>query len=119
MPNFVLGCSEADGKQMPAATTIMNARTGRVVAVVPGLGGADMVNYNAKNGQYYTASVANPGGPVLGVIDAFTNTLVQTIPITGGVAHSVASNETTGHIFVPVGAVDGGDGKIHVYAPTP
>ncbi|MCW6513246.1 hypothetical protein, partial [Lichenifustis flavocetrariae] len=114
--NFVLGCN-ADGKQMPAATSIMNARTGAVVAVVPGIGGADMVNYNAKNGQYYTASRGNPGGPVLGVIDAARNTLVQTIPITGGAPHSVASSEATGHVFVPVGAVGGGDGTIHVFAP--
>jgi DNA-binding beta-propeller fold protein YncE len=115
--NFVLGCT-ADGKEMPATTTIMNATTGTVVAIVAGIGGEDMVNYNAKNGQYYTASSSNPGGPVLGVIDAKTNTLVQTIPIKGGVPHSVASSEATGHVFVPVGALGGGDGMIHVYAPT-
>ena len=114
--NFVLGCN-ADGKQMPAATTIMNSKTGAVVAVVPGIGGADMVNFNARNGHYYTASRGNPGGPVLGVIDASTNTLIETIPITGGAPHSVASSEATGHVFVPVGAVGGGDGTIHVYAP--
>ena len=115
--NFVLGCG-ADGKEMPAATTIMNAKTGNVVAVIPGLGGADMVNYNARNGQYYTASRGNPGGPVLGVIDAKTNRLVQTIPIAGGAPHSVTSSEASGHVFVPVGAVGGGDGSIHVYAPS-
>ncbi len=115
--NFVLGC-DANGKDMPAATTIMNAKTGGVVAVVAGIGGADMANYNAKNHQYYTASRSNPGGPALGVIDADKNTLVQTIPITGGTPHSVASSEATGHVFVPVGAVAGGDGTIHVYAPS-
>ncbi len=114
--NLILGC-DADGKEMPAATTIMNANTGTVVAVIPSIGGADMVNYNARNGQYYTASRGNPGGPALGVIDATTNTLVQTIKITGGAPHSVASSEATGQVFVPVGAVGGGDGTIHVYAP--
>ena len=114
--NFVLGC-DADGEEMPAATTVMNAKTGAVVAVIPGLGGADMVNYNARNGQYYTASRNNPGGPVLGVIDATTNALVQKVAIEGGAPHSVASSETDGHVFVPVGAVKGGDGTIHVYAP--
>ena len=116
--NFVLGCA-ADGKEMPAVTTIMNARSGAVVATVPGLGGADMVAYNARNNQYYTASRGNPGGPVLGVIDAAANTLVQTIAITGGTPHSVASDEANGHVFLPVGVADGGDGKIHVYAPSP
>lgn len=114
--NFVLGCT-ADGKEMPAVTMIMNAKTGAVVATVAGIGGEDMVNYNAKNGQYYTASRDNPGGPVLGVIDAKTNALVQKVAITGGNPHSVTSSEITGHVYVPVGAVGGGDGTIHVYAP--
>ncbi len=116
--NFVLGCN-ADGKQMPAVTTIMNSDTGAVIATVPGLGGADMVNYNARNNQYYTASRANPSGPVLGVIDAGTNTLVQEIAIQGGSPHSVTSREANGHVYVPVAAVGGGDGTIHVYSPVP
>ena len=115
--NFVLGCG-ADGKDdMPAVTTIMNAKTGAVVAVVPGVGAADMVDYNARNDQYYTASRNNPGGPVLGVIDAKTNKLVQTIALIGGNPHSVASSETTGHVYVPVGGFGGGDGTIHVFKP--
>jgi WD40 repeat protein len=114
--NFALGCG-ANGKDMPAVTVIMNAKTGAVVATVADVGGADMVNYNAKNNQYYTASRENPGGPVLGVIDATTNTLVQKIAITGGNPHSVTSSEANGHVFVPVGAVGGGDGTIHIYAP--
>ena len=114
--DFVLGCN-ANGRNMPAETVVMNARSGAVVATVPGIGGADMVNYNARNGQYYTGSRDNPGGPALGVIDASTKRLVQTIPLTGGNPHSVTSSETTGHVYVPVGAVGGGDGKIHVFAP--
>jgi DNA-binding beta-propeller fold protein YncE len=76
-----------------------------------------MVAYNRRNNQYYTASFRNQGGPVLGVIDAGTNRLVQTIPIPGGSPHSVAASEATGHVYVPVGAIGGGDGTIHVYAP--
>lgn len=114
--NFVLGCN-ANGKTMPAVTVVMNAKTGDVVATVPGIGGADMVNYNARNHQYYTGSRDNPGGPALGVIDAVTNKLVQTIPLKGGNPHSVASSEANGHVYVPVGGFGGGDGTIHVYAP--
>ncbi len=114
--NFLLGCT-ADGKEMPAKTIVMNAKSGDVVAAIDGLGGSDMVNYNAKNRQYYTASAKNPGGPVLGVIDATTNKLVQTIALPGGTPHSVTSSETTGKVYVPVGAQGGGDGKIHVFAP--
>ena len=115
--NFLLGCS-ADGKKMPAVMTIMNARSGKVVAVVEGIGGADMVDYNHRNGQYYATSRSSPQGPTLAVIDAHTNTLVQTLPLPGGKPHSVASSEISGKVYVPVGAVDGGDGTIHVFAPT-
>jgi hypothetical protein len=48
--NFVLGCG-ADGKDMPAVTTIMNAKTDQVVAVVAGVGAADMVDYKCQRGQ--------------------------------------------------------------------
>ncbi len=95
---------------------IMNAKTGKVVANIPGIGGADMVNYNKRNNQYYIAARALKGGPVLGVIDAGTNKLVQKIAITGGNPHSVASSEANGHVFVPVGASNGGCGCIQVYA---
>ena len=98
--------------------TIMNARSGKVVAVVEGIGGADMVDYNHRNGQYYATSRSSPQGPTLAVIDAHTNTLVQTLPLPGGKPHSVASSEISGKVYVPVGAVDGGDGTIHVFAPT-
>jgi DNA-binding beta-propeller fold protein YncE len=87
------------------------------VATVPGIGGSDMVNYNKRNGQYYTASRDNPGGPALGVIDASSNKLVQTIPFKGGTPHSVTSSEANGHVYVPVGTAGGGDGTIHVFAP--
>ena len=115
--NFVLGCNANGKDDMPAVTVIMNAKSGAVVATVPGIGGADMVNYNARNNQYYTASRDNPGGPVLGVIDASSNKLVQTIPQKGGAPHSVTSSEATGHVYLPVGGGAGGDGTIHVFAP--
>ena len=114
--NFVLGCN-ADGNKMPAIITIMNWKTGKVVANVADIGGADMVDYNKKNNQYYIAARALKGGPVLGVIDAATNKLVQKIAITGGNPHSVASSEANGHVFLPVGAANGGCGCIQVYAP--
>ena len=50
-------------------------------------------------------------------IDAKTNKLVQKIAIAGGNPHSVASSETNGHVFVPVGAQNNGCGCIQVYGP--
>jgi len=114
--NLVVGCG-ANGKEgMPPVTGVINVKTGAVV-LVPEIGGADMVNYNAHNNQYYTASRSQPGGAVIGVIDAKTNKLVQKIDTHGGYPHSVTSDEATGYVYVPVGTVDGGDGTIHVYAP--
>ena len=114
--NFVLGCSANGGANgLPPIITIMNAKTGMVVANVAGIGGADMAGYSAKNGQFYSGSANNPGGAVLGVIDAKTNTLTQKIP-TGTGASKVAADETNGHVFVAVSAANGGCGCIQIYA---
>jgi hypothetical protein len=51
-----------------------------------------------------------------GVIDAKTNKLVQKIDIMGGSPHSVAVNESNGHVYLPVGKPNGGCGCIQVYA---
>ena len=45
--------------------------------------------------------------PVLGVIDAESQTLVQVVPTFnagGGTAHSVAANRHNNHVFVPLPA---------------
>jgi len=114
--NFALGCT-ADGKEMPAVITIMNAKTGKVVKNVPDIGAADMVAYNPKTGQYYTGSRNMPGGPVLGIIDAKTNTLVDKIAIKGGNPHSVDVDHSNSHVFVPAGSANGGCGCVMVFAP--
>ena len=114
--NFALGCSAANDIKMPAQTSIMNWRTGKLVTNVPGIGGADEINYNKKNNQYYITARMKEGNR-LGVIDAATNKLVQKIPVTGGNPHSVASDDSTGHVFLPVGSTDGGCSCIQVYGP--
>jgi DNA-binding beta-propeller fold protein YncE len=50
------------------------------------------------------------------VIDAKTNKLVQKIDITGGSPHSVAVNESNGHVYLPVGKPNGGCGCIQIFA---
>jgi len=113
--NLVLGCT-ANGKAMPAIITVLNPKTGKVVKNIPDIGGADMVAYDAKHGKYYTGSRDMPDGPVLGVIDAKTNTLLQKIPLKVGNPHSVAANEANGHVFVPQGgSKQGGCGCILVF----
>lgn len=101
---------------------IMDAKTGEIDKVVAGVGGSDEVWFNRGDGLYYTASRANPGAvpnganpqtsPVLGVIDAESQTLIQvvptfntpnpTLPAPRGTAHSVAVNPHNNHVFVPL-----------------
>jgi len=114
--NFVLGCT-ADGKEMPPIITVMSAKTGKLVKNVADIGGADMVAYNPKAGQYYTGSRNMPEGPVLGVIDAKTNVLAQKIALKGGNPHSVAVNQANSHVFVPQSSKGGGCGCVLVFAP--
>lgn len=115
--NFLLGCSATGKHDTPAVAVIMNAN-GREVARIPDLGGADMVNYSAKNNQYYFGGGNNPSGAVLGVIDAKTNTLVQKIAMVGNsTPHSVAVDDSNGHVFVPGGGEKGGCSCVMVFAP--
>jgi hypothetical protein len=103
---------------------IMDARSGKIDATVEGVGGSDEVWFNSGDGRYYTASRANPGAvpnganpptdPVLGVIDAESQTLAQlaptfntpnpTSPPPRGTAHSVAANPRNNQVFVPLPA---------------
>jgi DNA-binding beta-propeller fold protein YncE len=100
--NLVIGCS-AGGKEskLKPVTLIVNGDSGAEVATIPDIGTADEVAYSAKNDQYYITGRDMPNGSVLGVIDARTNTLIQSIP-TGGDAHSVAASDVNGHVFVPL-----------------
>jgi len=101
--SLFLGCSD-DGVDagFPAHSIVMSARSGKIVADVP-VGGSDEVWSDIRNHRYYAAAVANKGGPALGVIDSLDNRLIAAIP-TGPRAHSVAADEKTGKIFVPIQA---------------
>src|SRR6266446_2585391 len=110
--DLLLGCSvvfDTAGKAWSASDPntaaptqmIMDAKTGKIDSAVKG------------DGRYYTASRNNPGGPVLGVIDAEDQTLIQVVPTFNtpstsppprGTAHSVAVNPHNNHAFVPLPA---------------
>lgn len=100
--DLLLGCSVifntdgqawsglADPKAAAPTQVIMDAKTGAVDKVVAGVGGSDEVWFNPGDGRYYTASRENPGAvpiagntpadPVLGVIDAEDQALIQVVP---------------------------------------
>src|SRR5712692_1706530 len=116
--DLLLGCSvvfDTAGNPWTAAgaTTaapsqiVMDARTGSIERVVKGVGGSDEVWFNEGDGRYYTASRNNSCGPVLGVIDADDQGLVQVVPTVNrapGSAHSVAVDPHNNHALVPLPA---------------
>jgi hypothetical protein len=111
---------------------IVDAFTGKIDAIVPGVGAGDEVWFNSGDGNYYTASSTSPlrpteviagtpltaqGAAILGVIDAHDQVLKQLVPTFNGAAittgpltrpastaHSVAANAGNNHVFVPLGA---------------
>jgi DNA-binding beta-propeller fold protein YncE len=103
----IVGCSAGSKARTPTmptpATVIIDVATEKVVKVIHELGGQDEVWYNPGAHQYYTASRDFPSGPVLGVINADTDTFVESIP-TGENAHSVAADSKNNAIFVPLTA---------------
>jgi DNA-binding beta-propeller fold protein YncE len=116
--NVFLGCNAGVPRLgLPAKQVVVDIKTGKVTDI-PGVGGSDESSVNSKAGQYYGALNGNPDGPILVVVDAKTNTLVQKIP-TGPGAHSVAANESNGRVYVPIaveaGPLKGGCGCIAVY----
>jgi DNA-binding beta-propeller fold protein YncE len=93
--HLLLGCSD------PTAVQVMDARSGAIVATIAQVSGADEVWYNPGDNHYYVAARNNPTGPVLGIIDAKTDTWIQNVS-TGPNAHSVAANPINNEIFVPL-----------------
>jgi hypothetical protein len=111
---------------------ILDARTGHIDTIVPGVGAGDEAWFNPGDGNYYTASSASPlrptevisgppltaqGAAVLGVIDARDQVLTQLVPTfnvpavttapgahAASTAHSVAANAGNNHVFIPLGA---------------
>jgi streptogramin lyase len=119
--HLLLGCSDdAVSSGFPAQSLVMDARSGKIIATVSKVGGSDEVWYDKKLGNYYLAAAKNPGGPVLGVVDANTNQWIANLP-SGPRAHSVAADPKSGRVFVPIEAHKGdaacSTGCIAVYGP--
>jgi hypothetical protein len=101
--NLLLGCSDdAVDAGFSSHSIVMKARSGKIEADVPA-GGSDEVWSDMRHRRYYLAAVSNKGGPALGVIDSASNRLITTLP-TGPRAHSVAADDRTGKVFVPIQA---------------
>lgn len=121
---LLIGCDTPSGT--PQQTLIMNT-SGAIVKTITQVGGEDEVAYDSFSNRYYTASrdwtadgISQTGlstavfTPVLGVIDASTNTWIDNVP-TGKNSHSVATDPNTGHVFVPVASTSTANGGVNVY----
>ena len=93
--HLLVGCS--NGQPL----LILNALNGDVLNTITQIPGADEVWYNSGDGRFYAAS-NTPPTPVVGVIDAATNTFLEAVP-SGPAAHSVAALRENNHVFVPIG----------------
>ncbi|KAK4553318.1 hypothetical protein LTR86_009618 [Recurvomyces mirabilis] len=88
------------------------ANAGKVVANISGLSGSDQVAYDPVAGLWYMSAYQNLAGgmasgapaPALGVVNASSYALIQTIPTDNSTAHSVAVNSVTGDVYVPISA---------------
>ena len=94
-------------------SVVLNMASGKVVANISGIAGVDQVAYDSNANLYFATayqdlSVASGSPiPMLAVIDAGTNELVQTIPTDNVTAHSVAVDSSTNKILVPLKDIGG------------
>lgn len=113
---MLVGCSDdAVSAGFPAHSLLLDAKTGKIVKTFGQVGGSDEVWYDEASGRYALAAVANPGGPVIGIIDAGLKRWLGNLP-SGKTAHSVAGD--AGEFFLPVAAGDKAcpNGCIEVFA---
>jgi hypothetical protein len=106
--NLLLGCTPQNNPS-DTTTLVINAVTHHFVSI-SGITGSDEVWFDWGSHRYYTGSSracglaagcpAPNGGAVLGVIDAGSNLLVETIPQSQN-SHSVAADANRNHIYVP------------------
>ena len=135
--NFLVGCADHDGQQFPAneyviTNTALSSNTacampnttpqGPIVNCVPitDVGGVDETWYNPTDNRYYLAARDMLPYPVMGVIDAGSNTWLFNLTVNTN-AHSIAVDPGNNHVFMPQqsGAICGtvaGAGCIDVIA---
>jgi hypothetical protein len=107
---LLLACTPQNNPS-DVTSLVINAQSKQQTPVA-NITGADEVWFNSGDDRYYTASsrdCATPGvpcpaasqqKPVMGVIDATSNKLIEKIPQSSG-SHSVAADSQKNFIFVP------------------
>lgn len=109
-PHLFIAASHGRVVQYNASNSvILDYTTGKVVTNISNLSGIDQTAYDPKANFYFAAAYQNVEGgngsapaPVLGVIDAGTNKLVQSIVTNNVTAHSVAADTSSNVVAVPI-----------------
>jgi DNA-binding beta-propeller fold protein YncE len=98
--HLLLGCSgDAIEAGFAAKSVIMDVHDGSIIREVGDVGGSDEVWFNPGDGLYYLAARDDPRGPVLGIIDASSDTFRARIP-TSEDSKSVAVDAINNRVFV-------------------
>ena len=118
--NFMVGCADHDGEAFPPNLFVIDGTSGAIISEITNVGGVDEIWYNSGDNRYYVAARDMPNGPVMGVIDAKTNTWLQNVT-TNSNSHSIAVDSSNNHAFVPLQAggictSQSSNGCIGVYA---
>jgi hypothetical protein len=101
--NFLVGCGDHDGETFPPNEYVIDGTSGKILATIVDVGGVDEIWYNPTDNRYYLAARDMPTGPVMGVIDAKTNTWLVNV-VTNSNSHSIAVDPSDNHVFVPMQA---------------
>jgi hypothetical protein len=108
--NVILGCTPQNNPS-DVISLVINAKT-KAQTPITHITGSDEVWFNKGDGRYYLAAsrdCTTPGSPcplasqqtpVLGVVDAESNSLIEKVPQSSG-SHSVAADSELNRIFVP------------------
>lgn len=106
--NLFVGCSESQITDYGyAASYIMDVTTGNITANISGLSGIDQVAYDPAAKLFYASAYQNLANgstpmPQVGVVNASSGMLVQTLVTDNITAHSVAVDVNTGAMLVPI-----------------
>lgn len=109
--NLFVSCSQDQIIDYNVAySQVLDVASGRVLANISGVAGSDQVAYDPNAKLYFASAYQNLVGakkdgapmPQLAVIDATSNTLIQTWATDSKLAHSVAVDYKTNQVVVPL-----------------
>jgi hypothetical protein len=112
-PQLLLGCSQdAILADSVGYTLIIDFTIGNTIYTVNGMGGSDVVTYNPTLNLYYVAvyqyqvggSASGAPNPQVGIIDAATGMLIQTIKSDNRTAQTIAVDPQTNKLIFPIAA---------------